>query len=101
MKLRRVNSWLMDEPKGKPPTRRSASILPSVHTVESTLLADSGIVCASPICSVRFERSGLKIEPKLYCSGACRQQASILGRAAKLLGVSSGEELASIVRGAR
>ncbi len=47
--------------------------------------AGSERVCANPICSVRFERSGLTIEPKRYCSDQCRQQASILKRAARLL----------------
>jgi hypothetical protein len=80
---------------------RSTSILPSVHTVESTLLADSEIVCASPICSIRFEQTGLKIEPKRYCSDQCRQQASIIRRAAKLLEKVSDREALKILRGVK
>jgi hypothetical protein len=78
-----------------------ASILASVHAVKSTFLTGSEIVCASPICSVRFEQTGLKIEPKRYCSDQCRQQASIIRRAAKLLEKVSDREALKILRGSK
>jgi hypothetical protein len=50
--------------------------------------------CASPLCSVEFEPSGLKMKPKRFCCDQCKQEASILRRAAKLLeGLSDAEVL--------
>jgi hypothetical protein len=52
--------------------------------VKTPLLIDSEPVCENPLCSVRFPQTGLKIEPRRFCSNECRQQASIIRRAAKL-----------------
>ena len=60
-------------------------ILDSVCAVESALLTVADIVCDSPLCSVRFPQTGLKIEPRRYCSDECRNKASIIRRAAALL----------------
>src|SRR5262245_38366949 len=63
------------------------SFLDSVHAVETASLRG----CESPLCSVRFPQTGLQIEPRRFCSGRCRQQASIIRRAAALL-VPLGKE---------
>lgn len=55
--------------------------------------------CGSPLCSVQFEPSGLKMEPKRYCSDQCKQEASILRRAALLLEGVSDQRVLEIVRG--
>ena len=60
-----------------------ASILDSVHAVETPFPKR----CESPLCTVEFQPSGLQMEPKRYCSTQCRQQASLIRRAAKLLQV--------------
>ena len=41
--------------------------LDSVHAVETALLH----VCENPLCTVEFPESGLKIEPRRYCSTEC------------------------------
>ena len=63
----------------------TASILASVHSVESAFSTESEAVCASPICLKRFERGGLSISPRKFCSPKCRQNASVIKRAANLL----------------
>ena len=60
-------------------------ILTSVHAAESALLAVANIVCESPLCSACFPQTGLKMEPRRYCSDECRNRASIIRRAAALL----------------
>ena len=40
--------------------------------------------CESPLCSVAFESSGLKMEPKRFCSDRCKQEASLIRRVAAL-----------------
>jgi hypothetical protein len=60
-------------------------ILGTVHTVETTLTTDSETGCESPLCDVRFPQTGLKIEPRRFCCGECRQEASLIRRVAKLL----------------
>ena len=44
-----------------------------------------------PICLNGFKPSGLSISPKKFCSPKCRQDASVIKRAAKLL-MSSPEK---------
>jgi len=73
-------------------------ILESVHAAETALSARSVIVCASPICSVQFKPSGMAMEPRRYCSDSCRQSASIIKRAAKLLSVLSDEETITVLK---
>ena len=63
----------------------SASILDSVHAVQSPLSMKSEAVCGSPICLKRFKPSGLSISPRKFCSPQCRQNASVIKRAARLL----------------
>ena len=86
----------MDKAKGKPPMSR--------ETMRATQCSESGLRsqrCLNPLCDKPVEPKRKHAPVKHYCSGECVQTVSILRRAAKLLGVSSGEELASIVRGAR
>src|SRR5215831_18832856 len=61
------------EARGLRPMAATSSILASVHAVETALLQ----VCENPLCTVEFPESGLKIEPRRYCSAQCRQQASL------------------------
>jgi len=72
----------------------TASILASVHAVETALLQ----VCENPLCTVEFPESGLKIEPRRYCSPKCRQKASLIHPAAALLKVLSDVEVLNVVR---
>jgi len=43
--------------------------------------------CASPLCSVEFEPSGLAIKPRRFCSDQCKQEASLIRGVAKLYGL--------------
>lgn len=65
----------------------SALIFASVHALETASSTDSEQVCESPLCDIRFPQTGLAIEPRRFCSSKCRQQTSILRRAANLLQV--------------
>ena len=60
----------------------------SVHAVEMASLKDSETVCESPLCDNQFPQTGLRIEPRRFCSDRCRQQASLIRRVAKLYGLS-------------
>jgi hypothetical protein len=72
-----------------------SSILASVHAVETALLQ----VCQNPLCTVEFPESGLKIEPRRYCSPECRQQVSLIRRVAALLdGLSDSAVIAILKR---
>jgi hypothetical protein len=71
----------------------------SVHAVGSSKLTGSETVCESPICDVSFPQSGLEIEPRRFCSGDCRQQASLIRRVAKLLENETDERVIEIIRG--
>src|SRR5262249_22056194 len=55
--------------------------------------------CESPLCSVEFEPSGLPVKPKRFCCDRCKQDASILRRAADLLKNLSDEKALAILRG--
>ena len=44
--------------------------------------------CASPVCSVEFEPSGLAMEPKRYCCDGCKMDVYAFRRVAKLYGLS-------------
>jgi len=43
--------------------------------------------CASPVCSVEFEPSGLAIKPRRFCSDECKMDVYALRRVAKLYGL--------------
>jgi hypothetical protein len=64
-----------------------------VHAVETALLKSSEVSCESPLCDVRFPQTGLKMEPRRFCSNSCRQAASLIRRVAVLL-VPLGKEKA-------
>jgi hypothetical protein len=61
-------------------------------------MKDSETVCESPLCDVRFEEAGLEISPKRFCCDRCKQDASILRRASKLLEGLSDEKALEILR---
>jgi hypothetical protein len=55
-------------------------------------------LCDNPLCSVAFEPTCLPWNTQKFCSGVCRQQASIIKRAAKLLEGVSDQRVIEIVR---
>ena len=55
--------------------------------------------CASPTCEVKFEPSGLAMEPKRYCCDACKMDVYALRRVRKLLEGLSDQRVLEIVRG--
>ena len=61
------------------------SILGRVHAVEMPFSAGSEIPCGNRLCSVTFKAGGVANSPKRFCGDPCKQQASILRRAAALL----------------
>jgi hypothetical protein len=63
----------------------SSSILSSVHAVETPSPEGSVIACGNPLCSNTFKIGGVPNSPKRFCADPCKQQASILRRAAALL----------------
>ena len=74
------------------------SILDTVHAVETAELRGSELICESPLCDVRFEQTGLEIEPRRFCCGDCRQQASLIRRVRKLLENETDERVLEILR---
>ena len=51
------------------------------------------MICENPLCDVRFPQTGMAISPKRFCCDKCKQQNSIIKRAAALL-VPLGKERA-------
>jgi hypothetical protein len=45
--------------------------------------------CASPVCDVRFEPSGLAMEPKRYCSDGCKMDVFAIRRVARAYGLDA------------
>jgi len=78
-----------------------SSILDSVNAVETVSATGSGIVCDSPLCSVRFDQTGMAISPKRFCCDECKMDAWIIKRAAKLLEGLTDERALKILRGGR
>jgi len=75
----------------------TSSILAIVHDVETSSLKDSES-CGNPLCAKRFAPSGLRIKPRRFCSEICKQQASILHRAAVLLSGLPDSAVIAILR---
>ena len=69
------------------------SILGSVHARETAFPEVSEIACGNPLCSNTFKPGGVANSPKRFCGDPCKQQASILRRAAALL-VNLGKDRA-------
>ena len=63
----------------------SSSVLGSVHAEKTPFPDGSEIACGNPLCSNTFKPGGVANSPKRFCGGPCKQQASILRRAAALL----------------
>ena len=76
------------------PAAATSSILDTVHCVETPALKR----CGNPLCQNRFPQSGLPANPRRFCSDTCKQQASIIRRAAALLDVLSDAEVLRVVR---
>jgi hypothetical protein len=74
------------------------SILPGVHAVETAFPEGSEIACGNPLCSTTFKPSGVANSPKRFCGDPCKQQASILRRAAKLLETLPDDQAIRILR---
>jgi hypothetical protein len=70
----------------------------TVHAVGMASSLDSETVCENPLCAVQFPQTGLAISPKRFCSGTCKQQASIIKRAARLLSGLSDSRVLEILR---
>jgi hypothetical protein len=85
-----------------------SSTMSSVHAAEMHHLKerrecfaspkDSEPVCESPLCDNRFPQTGLRIEPRRFCSDRCRQQASLIRRVGALLNDLPDEEVIRILR---
>jgi hypothetical protein len=84
---------------GDNPTLKGGVIIATVHAVETAFLKGSVEVCESPLCEVSFPQAGLEIEPKRFCSGKCRQQASLIRRVSRLLENETDERVLEILRG--
>ena len=77
----------------------------SVHAAEMHHLKecfasprDSETACESPLCYNRFPQTGLRIEPRRFCSDRCRQQASLIRRVGALLNDLPDAEVIRILR---
>src|SRR4029453_7927607 len=70
----------------------------TVHAVEMASSLDSETVCENPLCDVSFQQTGLAISPKRFCCEECKQQASIIKRAARLLSGLHDSRVLEILR---
>jgi hypothetical protein len=75
-----------------------SSILSSVHALENGKDEVSRQACESPLCDNRFPQTGLRIEPRRFCSDRCRQQASLIRRVGALVNDLPDEEIVRILR---
>jgi hypothetical protein len=75
-----------------------SSILSSVHAVVNGNDGACFDVCESPLCDNRFPQTGLRIEPRRFCSDRCRQHASLIRRVGVLLNDLPDEEVIRILR---
>jgi hypothetical protein len=74
------------------------SILSSVHAVETAFPEGPEIACGNPLCSTTFKPGSVANSPKRFCDNPCKQQASILRRAAKLLEALPDNQAIRILR---
>ena len=63
----------------------NAAVLDAVHAIETAKTTPSLKVCDNPICKVEFAPTCLPWSCQSYCSDQCRQQASLIRRAVKIL----------------
>ena len=63
----------------------SAAVLGTVHTIEKCNTTGSAKPCGNPVCNVEFNPTCLPWFSQSYCSDGCRQQASIIRRAVKMI----------------
>ena len=63
-----------------------------LDTTQENGIPEGQAICQSPLCDVHFEQTGMKMEPRRFCSDSCRMDAWIIRRAARLLeGLSDAE----------
>jgi hypothetical protein len=75
--------------------------LPIVDDVETASSHEAATVCASPVCSVSFKQTGMKIKPRRYCSDECKLDAWAFKRVSKLLEGLADERVIQILRANR
>jgi len=73
----------------------------TVNAVESDLRNDSKTVCDSPVCSVRFDQTGMAISPKRFCGNACKMDVWAIKRVSRLFEDLTDDEALRIIRGGR
>jgi hypothetical protein len=65
---------------------------------DSERVPEGSLTCSSPVCEVRFEQTGTKMEPRKYCCDRCRLDAWHLREASKLLENETDERALAILR---
>ena len=55
-------------------------------------------ICQSPMCNVRFEQTGMKVNPRCYCSDECKWNAWAFRRVRSLLKALSDAEALKVLR---
>jgi hypothetical protein len=68
-----------------------------VDNERTAFLKDVETVCGGPGCTNRFGASGPQVRPRQYCSHRCRQRASVIKRAARILDGFTPEALLEIL----
>ena len=105
-----VNQWKRDHRKPpikahakaettKTPMEQERSILNSVHGIEDGQAEVSLNTCENPLCRTKYQPTCLPWVKQRYCSDPCRQQMSIIRRAAKLFEPVPRLRVLEILRG--
>lgn len=74
-----------------------SSIIHAVHAIETHAVGQSLPLCENPVCGKGFNPTCLPWNHQRFCSSECRQQASILKRAAVLLLGFSNEQVLKVL----
>jgi hypothetical protein len=72
----------------------------TVNAVQSGSSKGPG-TCGSPVCSVRFDQTGMAISPKRFCCDQCKLNTWAIRKAAKLLKGYSPADVYEILMEAR
>jgi hypothetical protein len=75
-----------------------SEILDGVHAIENGKETPSLQACESQLCTVEFRPTCLPWSYQRFCSDACKQQASLIRRAARLLDGLPDEAVLKIIR---
>jgi hypothetical protein len=105
-----VNQWKRDHRKPpikahakaettKTPMEQERTILNSVHGIEDGQAEVSLNTCENPLCRTKYQPTCLPWVKQRYCSDPCRQQMSIIRRAAKLFEPVPRLRVPEILRG--